>query len=123
MASEATNELDQSRDSNALHETEKKQQESSPREEQVRRNLISKINVIARDPKKGLKMDLDNARKKRNRAGNALKKQIEFKDDLLGQSKDIIALTAGLEGLQMKMDSLKSLHETIVNSYCNARVA
>ena len=33
MASEATNELDQSRDSNALHETEKKQQESSPRED------------------------------------------------------------------------------------------
>ena len=68
-------------------------------------------------------MDLDNARKKRNRAGNALKKQIEFEDDLLGQSKDIIALTAGLEGLQMKMDSLKSVHETIVNSYYNARVA
>ena len=96
MASEATNELDQSRDSNALHETEKKQQESSPREEQVRRNLISKINVIARDPKKGLQMDLDNARKKRNRAGNAVKKQIEFEDDLLRQSKDIIALKAGL---------------------------
>ena len=95
----------------------------SPLLAKTRRNLISKINVIARDPKKGLQMDLDNARKKRNRAGNAVKKQIEFEDDLLRQSKDIIALTAGLEGLQMKMDSLKSLHETIVNSYCNARVA
>lgn len=28
-----------------------------------------------------------------------IKKQIEFEDDLLRQSKDIIALTAGLEGL------------------------
>ena len=60
-------------------------------------------------------MDLDNARTKRDRAGNALKKQIEFVDDLLRQSKDIIALAADLESLQMKMDSLKSLHETIVN--------
>ena len=51
----------------------------------------------------------EDARKKRNRAGNALKKQIEFVDNLLRQSRDIIALTAGLEGLQMKMDSFKSL--------------
>ena len=39
----------------------------------------------------------------------------KFVDDMLRQSKDPLALTAGLEGLQMKMDSLKSLHETIAN--------
>ena len=84
MASEATNELDQSRDSNALHETEKKQQESSPREDTKEFDLKDKRHRTRSE--KGLQMDLDSARKKRNRAGNALKKQIEFIDDLLRQS-------------------------------------
>ena len=70
---------------------------------------------------RGLQMDLDDARKKRNRTGNALKKQIEFVDNLLRQSRDIIALTAGLEGLQMKMDSFKSLHETIGDELLSRR--
>ena len=60
-------------------------------------------------------MDLDNARKKRDRAGNALKEQIKFIDELLRQSSDIIALSTGLEGLQMKMDSFKSFHEAVHN--------
>lgn len=72
MASEATNELDPSRDSNALRETEKKQQESSPREEQDTKEFDLKDKRHRTRSGKGLQMDLDNARKKRNRAGNAL---------------------------------------------------
>ena len=115
MAPEATNKLDPSGDSNEFCETEKKQQEPSPREEQDTKESDLKDKRHRTRSEKGLQMDLDSARKKRNTAGNALKKQIEFVDDLLRQSKDIIALTAGLEGLQMKMDFLNSLHETIVN--------
>ena len=115
MASEATNKVDPLLDSNELCETEKGKQEPSPREEHDTMEPDLKDKRHRTRSEKGLQMDLDDARKKRNRAGNALKKQIEFVDDLLRQSKDIIALTAGLEGLQMKMDSLKSLHETIVN--------
>ena len=110
MASEATNEVDPSIDFNELCETEKKHQKSSPREEQDTMESDLKDKRHRTRSEKGLQMDLDNARKKRNRAGIALKKQIKFVDDLLRQSKDIIALTAGLEGLQMKIDSLKSLH-------------
>ena len=51
---------------------------------------------------------------------NAFKEQIKFVDDLLRQPSDIIALMTGLEGLQMKMDSLRSYHE---ESQCNARTA
>ncbi len=115
MASEATNGLGPSIDPNELRETAKNQQESSPREEQDTKEFDLKDKRHRTRSEKGLQMDLDNARTKRDRAGNALKKQIEFVDDLLRQSKDIIALAAGLESLQMKMDSLKSLHETIVN--------
>ena len=115
MASEATNELGPSIDPNELRETAKNQQESSPREEQDTKEFDLKDKRHRTRSEKGLQMDLDNARTKRDRAGNALKNQIEFVDDLLRQSKDIIALAAGLESLQMKMDSLKSLHETIVN--------
>lgn len=104
MATKAKNEADPSIDFNELCETEKMQQKFDLKDKRHRTRS-----------EKGLQMDLDDARKKRNRAGNALKKQIEFVDGLLRQSKDIIALTAGLEGLQMKMDSLKSLHETIAN--------
>lgn len=104
MATKAKNEVDPSIDFNELCETEKMQQKFDLKDKRHRTRS-----------EKGLQMDLDDARKKRNRAGNALKKQIEFVDGLLRQSKDIIALTAGLEGLQMKMDSLKSLHETIAN--------
>lgn len=115
MATKAKNEVDPSIDFNELCETEKMQQKSSPREEQDTMESDLKDKRHRTRSEKGLQMDLDDARKKRNRAGNALKKQIEFVDGLLRQSKDIIALTAGLEGLQMKMDSLKSLHETIAN--------
>ena len=123
MASEATNKLDPSRDSNSLRETEKKQQESSPREEQDTKEFDLKDKRHRTRSEKGSKNGPRQCKKETKWAGNALNKQIEFEDDLLGQSKDIIALTAGLEGLQMKMDSLKSVHETIVNSYYNARVA
>ena len=115
MASETTNELGPSIDPNELRERAKNQQESSPCEEQDTKEPDLKDKRHRTRSEKGLQMDLDNARTKRDRAGNALKKQIEFVDDLLRQSKDIIALAAGLECLQMKMDSLKSLHETIVN--------
>ena len=115
MASEATNELGPSIDPDELRETAKNQQESFPREEQDTKESDLKDKRHRTRSEKGLQMDLDNARTKRDRAGNALKKQIEFVDDLLRQSKDIIALAAGLEDLQMKMDSLKSLHKTIVN--------
>ena len=89
MASEATNELDLSGDSNDFCETEKKQQEPSPHEEQDTKESVLKDKRHRTRSEKGLQMDLDNATKKRNRAGNALKKQIEFVDDLLRQSKDI----------------------------------
>ena len=81
MASEATNKLGPSRDSNALRESEKKQQQSSPREEQDTKEFDLKDKRHRPRSEKGLQMDLDDARKKRNRAGNALKKQIEFVDD------------------------------------------
>ena len=98
MESEATNEVDPSIDFNELCETDKRQQRSSSREEQDTMESDLKEKRHRTRSEKGLQMDLDNARKKRDRAGNALKKQIEFVDDLLRQSNDIIALTAGLEG-------------------------
>ena len=60
---------------------------------------------------KGLQMDLDNGRNKRNRAGKALKEQIKSIDELTRQSVDLSTLTAGLVCLQMNMDELKFVHE------------
>ena len=74
MALEATNELDPSIDSNELHETAKNPQESSPLEEQDTKEADLKDKRHCTRFKKGLQMDLDNARMKRNRAGNTLKK-------------------------------------------------
>ena len=90
MASEATNELGPSIDPDELRETAKNQQESFPREEQDTKESDLKDKRHRTRSEKGLQMDLDNARTKRDRAGNALKKQIEFVDDLLRQSKDIV---------------------------------
>lgn len=52
MASEATNKLDPSRDSNTLHEKEKRSKSPLLVKNKTRRNLISKIKVIARDLKR-----------------------------------------------------------------------
>ena len=115
MASATANEIEAGIDSNETRETAEIEKNSPSHEEQ---------NVDASDlddkrkrtrSEKGLQMDLDSARRKRDRAGKALGDQIKFVDELMRQSKDIIALSAGLEGLQMKMESLKSLHETTVN--------
>ena len=61
MASEARNKLDPSIDSNELCETAKNQQESSPREEQDKKESDLKDKRHCTQSAKGLQMDLDNA--------------------------------------------------------------
>lgn len=115
MVSEATSEIEPVINSEEFHEmTEIKQKSSSCEQQNASESDLKDKHNRTRSVK-GLQMDLDNAWKKRDRAGNALKKQTEFVDELLGQSSDIIALLAGLEGLQMKMDSFKSFHEAVYN--------
>ena len=115
MASEATNEIEPAIDSQEFCETPEIEQKSSSHEEQNASKSDLKDKRNRTRSVKGLQMDLDNARKKRDRAGNALKEQIKFVDELLRQSSDMIALSAGLEGLQMKMNSFKSFHEAVHN--------
>lgn len=115
MASEATNEIEPAIDSQEFRETPEIEQKSSSHEEQNASKSDLKDKRNRTRSVKGLQMDLDNARKKRDRAGNALKEQIKFVDELLRQSSDMIALSAGLEGLQMKMDSFKSFLEAVHN--------
>ena len=115
MASGATNEIRPVVDSDEIRETAEIEQESSFHKEQNTIESDLKDKRQRTRSEKGLQMDLVNARKKRNRAGNAGKEQIKFVDDLLTEPSDTIALTTGLEGLQMKMDSLRSYHEETVN--------
>ena len=115
MASATANEIEAGIDSNETRETAEIEKNSSSHEEQnVDESDLDDKRKRTRS-EKGLQMDLDSARRKRDRAGKALRDEIKFVDELMRQSKVIIALSAGLEGLQMKMESLKSLHETTVN--------
>ena len=115
MASATANEMEAGIDSNETRATAEIEKNSPSHEEQnVDESDLDDKRKRTRS-EKGLQMDLDSARRKRDRAGKALRDQIKFVDELMRQSKDIIALSAGLEGLQMKMESLKSLHETTVN--------
>ena len=64
--------------------------------------------------RKAVSASLENLRKKRNRAGEAVKARISRIDQLLlEQCTDIVKLTASKDGLNMDMDNLKRLHNEI----------
>ena len=64
--------------------------------------------------RKAVSASLENLRKKRNRAGEAVKARISHIDQLLlEQCTDIVKLTASKDGLNMDMDNLKRLHNEI----------
>ena len=64
--------------------------------------------------RKAVSASLENLRKKRNRAGEAVKDRISRIDQLLlEQCTDIVKLTASKDGLNMDMDNLKRLHNEI----------
>ena len=64
--------------------------------------------------RKAVSASLENLRKKRNRAGEAVKARISRIDQLLlEQCTDIVKLTASKDGLNMDMDNLKRFHNEI----------
>ena len=64
--------------------------------------------------RRAVSASLENLRKKRNRAGEAVKARISHIDQLLlEQCTDIVKLTASKDGLNMDMDNLKRLHNEI----------
>ncbi|CAB3992278.1 Hypothetical predicted protein, partial [Paramuricea clavata] len=64
--------------------------------------------------RKAVSASLENLRKKRNRAGEAVKARISRIDQLLlEQCTDIVKLTASKDGSNMDMDNLKRFHNEI----------
>ena len=115
MQNENSNDTEGAVDSGETPDTEFSEQKSTSGENLTGEELISESDLKDKRQRtrslKGLQMDLDNARNKRNRAGKALKEQIKSVDELMRQSADLRTLTAGLERLQMNMDELKFVHE------------
>ena len=65
--------------------------------------------------KKGLLMDLEKAKRKRDKAAGIVKGRIRSVDTLLKESEDIVKLTAGKDGLEMELETLRSLQEEVTN--------
>ena len=64
--------------------------------------------------RKGVQVNLENARKKTKKAGMAVESRINRIDELLReQCSDIVKLTASKDGLQMDMDDFKRFNEKL----------
>ena len=64
--------------------------------------------------RKGVQVNLENARKKKKKAGMAVESRINRIDELLReQCSDIVKLTASKDGLQMDMDDFKRFNEEL----------
>ena len=60
-------------------------------------------------------MDLEKAKKKRDEVAGIVNMRIRSVVTLLQESKDIVKLTAGKDGLEMELDNLKSLQAEVMH--------
>ena len=60
-------------------------------------------------------MDLVKAKKKRDEVAGIVNMRIRSVVTLLQESKDIVKLTAGKDGLEMELDNLKSLQAEVMH--------
>ena len=70
---------------------------------------------IRKRTENGLLMDLEKAKKKRDEVAGIVNMRIRSVVTLLQESKDIVKLTAGKDGLEMELDNLKSLQAEVIH--------